>query len=361
MTTTAARLWKTSLDEISALVRGSVWPITVGLMLILTLLSTGLGLGEAQPVEYGSDFDAGRNATALTALVALVLGIISGPVVMNSARKDDRGPANLGTNIVLALIVGGSLVLAALPALLWGFANSTLEIGELFMLVVTLKFEILALTLISALIHVAVVRRTLATVIGGAIVLLITVAPAGISAIAATINGVEQVETYIGVEWTEETKTDPDTGIVIDPVCSDPTELTMWKSDPSRTWQILAVSPIVTLAEAIPASVVSDGGYASDHYATDGVERHLPADTLSALSTQFRLAQKPVPATVLRDECAAMKNGTMLPYDNPGEVPVDWQDGTTSGYGIGILVQSGALVVVAGIAVAAHLSRRRQS
>ncbi|MFM6981824.1 MAG: hypothetical protein ACKOWP_03520 [Microbacteriaceae bacterium] len=361
MTTPAARFAKNTLSEITSLFNGTVWPITLGLMLVLTLLSTGLGLGEGQPAELGSDFDPGRNATALTALVALVLGVISGPVVMNSARKDDRGPAPLGMSVVIAVIVGGSLVLAALPALLWGFANSTLDMAELFALVATLKFEVLALTLISALIHVAIVRRTLASVVGGAIVLAITVVPAGVSEVAATINGVEQVETYIGVEWTEETTTDPKTGLVINPVCSEPNTMTTWKADASHTWQVLAISPLVTLAESIPASITSDDGYYTGQpEGVVGPERYFPSDTLSALSTQFRMAQKPVPTAILRDECEAMENGYALPYDYPGEVPLDWENGTTSGYGIGLLVQSGALVVVAGIATAAHLSRRRK-
>ncbi len=225
-------MWKHSVSEITSLFGGSIWPVTLGLMLALTLLSTGLGLTDSSHIEYGPDFNPGRSATTLTALVALVIGLISGPVVMNGARKDDQGPASVVTNLVVGVVVGGSLVLAALPALLWGFSQSSLSFGDMFALVATLKFEVLAVTLISAMIHVAIVRRGIATAVSGAIILAITVVPAGVSSLAATVNGVEQVETYIGIEWTDETKTDPDTGIAIDPICAKPTYMTTWQSDP---------------------------------------------------------------------------------------------------------------------------------
>lgn len=343
-----------------SLVGGTVWPVTVGLMFVLTMLATGLGLGEEGLVGMGVEFDSGRNAVALTALVALVLGIISGPVVLNSARKDDTGAAHLGTNTVVGMAVSASLMIAALPALLWGFAQSSLSFTDGISLVGTLKFEILCATLIAALVHVTISRRTIASLVGGAIVLLLTVAPAVASELSASLNAVEQTETYIGIEYSDDTKYDPKTQLVIDPVCAAPTTSTMWVSDPSQSWQILAVSPFVTLAESLPASAALSTGQMYDpEYDAEMPKSLYPTDALSALSTQFHLSQKPIPTETLRDECAAAQAGEYLPYYYQDELPADWNEGTQSGWSLGIIVQSTVLAVVALLAVVAQLRRRR--
>lgn len=360
MTTRTSSFVHAVLTELKSLASNTIWPITVGLMFVLTMLATGLGLGEQGIVSEGVTFDSGRNAVALTALVAMVLGIISGPVVLNSARKDDSGAALLGLNLVVGVAVGASLMLAAVPALLWGFTQSSLDFTEWLGLIATVKFEMLVATLIAALVHVMISRRTVAALVGGAIVLLLTVAPAVVSELSANLNSVKQTETYISVEYTEDTEIDPDTGIAIDPVCMAPNTITTWVSDPSAAWQIMAMSPLVTLAESLPAATALSTGSYYDPEFDDTVPMSLyPVDALSALSTQFHMSQKPVPAEILHDECAAAKAGEHLPYYYQDELPADWNEGTQSGWTIGIIVQSGVLVFVALFAAVAQVRRRR--
>lgn len=337
--------------SITASIRSGLWFTLLIVMAVTSLLIVALTVSSAGATAVGTD--SGRMALSFVVFLVLVATLLGIPTVFISIREQLGRLSFLHTYLV-AVAVGLSFMVAAVPAMLWAVLSTGVGPGVWLPILGVAKLEIWVIALLVALAHWAVTNGSAATVTAFGLIAGITLGPLVVMGAASLGTPVKQVTTTYYVEWKDQNQVlDPQTGYPVDPVCPTPSTSTAYLTDYSAVWRATEVNPLALVSSAITPAV---GDYEMPGYdpSMGSTPMTIPLDLFGTVDLAVRTMQLPIETSIHINECENLATeGTPYPtFDNakdPRDVIAASESGLVSGLvgqGIYLALASVALVVV---------------
>jgi ABC-type transport system involved in multi-copper enzyme maturation permease subunit len=327
-------LWTITTIELRQRVRGVAWYVLLGVFVVLLLLVTGIltwSLGFAS--EYGgTSSDNGGVIYSVIIYFVLLLSSLVTPALSGNMVNGDREAGTLATTQV-TLVTTPQLVLgkflaawisalaflaAAVPFILWSFAQGGADPLTVVVSILVLAFELGAVSAVGVGLS-GVMRRPLFSIV--ATYLLVSLLSVG-TLIGFSLGGLI-LQTPVTLQDNYVDYDDPDlqydnNGNPINPTCvaQPPYQTTVPRFD--LVWWILAANPYVVVADASPTAY-DENGY--------------PRDMFGSIKSGVRYAQLPANLDGY-DECSDSYNAQP---SSAREVI----DSTTPSWLVGMLIHLG--------------------
>lgn len=349
-----AGMWTITTIELRQRVRGVAWYVLLGIFVVLLFALTGIlswSLGFANSFD-GDRNDPGGVIYSVIIYFILLLSSLVTPALSGNMINGDRDAGTLATTQVTLvttpqLVLGKFLaawisalafLVAAIPFILWSFAQGGAQPVTVLVSVLVLAFELGVVSAVGVGLS-GLMRRPLFSIV--ATYLLVSLLSVG-TLIGFALGGlllqtpVTSHSRYIDYE-------DPNlqydaNGNPIDPVCVDAGVVQNTVPRFDLVWWMLAANPYVVVADASPT--VYDG---SDY----------PNDLFGSIKSGVRYAQL-TPSLAGYDECAQLQN-----TDRP-DTAREVIDSTTPSWLVGMLIHLGLAVAALWGAIAlTHAPSRR--
>jgi hypothetical protein len=329
--------------------RARLWPIIAGLAFVFSLLLVGLTVtSSAAAIEAGTN--SGRMALSFIVYLVLVAAMIGVPAVLAGTR-DELGRLSFLRTFAIALVVGLSFIVVALPAMFWAVASTGVGTEIWLPVIGTAKLEVWVVAALTALAFSNLRRDGAATVTAFALIAGLAVGPLLVLLITSFAPGVEQNISHRYIDYGKgNEQLDPVTGFPTNPTClpADDEKKVVARYD--LVWPALELNPVVLVSASIPPTVsgftVSAGGGVMQSVA--------PTDLFGTVDLAVRAMQLTPETTLVVDECANLaKYGTPYPSNSPGSADPEFViANSTSGWSVGLIGQAAYLAVASAALVA---------
>jgi len=333
--------------SITASIRSGLWFTLLIVMAVTSLLIVALTVSSDGASAVGTD--SGRMALSFVVFLVLVATLLGIPTVFISIREQ-LGRFPFLHTFLLAVAVGLSFMVVAVPAMLWAVLSTGVSVDVWLPVLGVAKLEIWVIALLVALAHWALTNGTSATVTAFGLIAGITLGPLVVMGAASLGTPVKQVTTTYYIEWKDQNQAlDPNTGFPIDPVCTTPSTSTAYLTDYSAVWRAAEVIPLALVSSAITPAV---GDYEMPGYdASQGsTPMTIPLDLFGTVDLAVRELQLPVKTSIHVNECENLATeGTPYPTFNGERKPRDIIAASESGFTSG-LVGQGIYLAVTGTA-----------
>ncbi len=312
-----------------------------------------------------SGTDAGRMAYSFVIFLVLSAILLGMPTVFISIREQVGQHSFLFTYL-LAVAVGLSFIVAAVPAMLWAVLSTGVGVDVWLPTLGATKLEVWVIALLVALAHWALTSASAATVTAFALIAGITLGPLLVVATASFAPPVTQTTQTYYIKWGEgEEPLDPETGFPLNPTCEkSPSTSTTLLTDYTSVAAIVATNPVAFVSSSITPAI---GQYVMPGYEDQGIEPassmpavSVPLDLFSSVDVGSRSLQIPVQTEVIIDnECEKLAEfGTAYPNNGQAD-PRDIIAESHSGFLAGAIGQGAFLVVATAILGAIRVRARR--
>jgi hypothetical protein len=349
------------LECIASTARTRYWATLVIVTATLSLILVGLTVASEGAGEVGTD--SGRMALSFTVFLALVAVLLGLPTVFITARET-LGRVGFLHAFLLAIVVGGSFLIAAAPAILWSILSTSVSVDVWVPTLATVELQIVVIGALVALAHWAIANDSAASATAFGLIAGITIGPLLVVGAASFAPPIEQTTQTYYIKWEEDSPTDPDTGYPLDPTCeTSPSTSTAFLTDYSGVWSVVSTNPIALVSASI-TPVVGDwegpGDLSLGEMGPNGMPSvQTPLDLFSTVDLNVRGMQLPVQTDIVIDECANIAEfGTPYPTLDGDRAPRDVIEQSTSGYPFGVLGQ--ALFVLAAATIMVPIRRRER-
>jgi hypothetical protein len=349
------------LESIASTARTRYWATLVIVTASLSLILVGLTVASEGAGEAGTD--SGRMALSFAVFLVLVAVLLGVPTVFITVRET-LGQLGFVHSFLLAIVVGGSFLIAAAPAILWSILTTGVSVDVWWPTLATVELQIVVIGALVALAHWAIANDSAASATAFGLIAGITIGPLLVVGAASFAPPIEQTTQTFYIKWEEDSPTDPDTGYPLDPMCeTSPSTSTAFLTDYSGVWSVVTTNPVALVSASI-TPVVGDW---EDTYLNDGWEAQpmgippvpMPLDLFSTVDLNVRGMQLPVQTDIVFDECANIAEfGTPYPTLDGDRAPRDVIEQSTSGYPFGVLGQ--ALFVLAAATIMVPIRRRER-
>lgn len=147
---------KKLFDSLKALVKDGVWPAILGLVLLLSLLATGITLGNETANQ--EPLEPAKMAFSLVIFLLTLIVIIGVPAIGLRLRAK-VGDLSFPQTFNTILVSGLAMVAVAIPALGWAMLVGEIKFEYWFNTLGTVKAEVWVLALLVALAQTAFKKR----------------------------------------------------------------------------------------------------------------------------------------------------------------------------------------------------------
>ena len=352
------------LQSLGSMVRTGYWAILVIITASLSLILVGLTVASDAATAVGTD--SGRMALSFAVFLVLVAVLLGVPTVFITVRET-LGRLGFVHNLLLSIVVGGSFLVAAAPAILWSILSTGVSVDVWMPTVATVELQIVVIGALVALAHWAIANHSAASATAFGLIAGITVGPLLIVGAASLGTPVEQTTKTYFIQWKDENEpTDPDTGYPLNPTCEkSPPTSTSFLTDYSGVWSVVMTNPVALVSSSI-TPVVGDWerpGYQGDGWESEPIGMPpvpLPLDLFSTVDLNVRGMQLPVQTDIVIDECKNLAEfGTPYPMLDGDRAPRDVINQSISGYSAGVLGQALFVALATAILVPIRLRGRR--
>lgn len=352
------------LASVTAIARTGYWLTLVIVTAALSLILVGLTVTSDGATTGGTD--AGRMALSFTEFLVLVAVLLGVPTVFVSVRET-LGRLAFVQNFLLAVVIGGSFLIAAAPAILWSVLSTGVSLDVWWPTIATVELQIVVVAVLVALAHWAITHHSAANVTAFGLIAGIVLGPLLIVATASLATPVKQTTTTYFIQWEDgEVEIDPVTSYPLNPTCEkNGVESTTYLTDYTAVWSVVAINPVALVSASITPAI---GDWENPGYQTDDWESQpyveppmpMPLDLFSTVDVAVRGMQLPIQTDIVLDECANLAEfGTPYPPLNGERSQRDIIAETTSGYSGGVLGQAIYLAIATAILVPIRLRGRR--
>jgi hypothetical protein len=348
------------LESIISTARTRYWATLVIVTASLSLILVGLTVASEGAGEVGTD--SGRMALSFTIFLALVAVLLGVPTIFVTVRET-LGRVGFLHAFLLAVVIGGSFLIAAAPALLWAILSTGVTPEVWIPTLATVELQVVVVAALVALAHWAIANNSAANTTAFGLIAGITLGPLLVVGVVSFAPPIEQTSQTYYIQWKEDGATDPETGYPLDPRCEkNPTTSTMFLTDYSSVWAAVTINPVALVSASITPAI----GDWEDVYQTDDWQSSpagvppvpLPLDLFSSVDLNVRGMQLSIETDIVIDECANLAEfGTPYPTFNGELTPRAVIEQSTSGYTFGVLGQAAFVFAAAAILVPI---RRRQ-
>lgn len=351
------------LESLTTMARTSYWAILVIITASLSLILVGLTVASDAATAVGTD--SGRMALSFAVFLVLIAVLLGVPTVFITVRET-LGRLGFVHTFLLSIVVGGSFLVAAAPAILWSILSTGVSVDVWMPTVATVELQVVVIGALVALAHWAITNPSAASATGFGLVAGITVGPLLIVGAASLGTPVEQTTKTYYIQWKDENEpTDPDTGYPLNPTCEKyPSTSTAFLTDYSGVWSVVTTNPVALVSASI-TPVVGDwegpGDMSLGETGPNGMPAvQVPLDLFSTVDLNVRGMQFPVQTDIVIDECANIAEfGTPYPTLDGDRAPRDVIEQSTSGYAAGVLGQALFVALATAILVPIRLRGRR--
>jgi hypothetical protein len=334
--------------------RARLWPIIAGMVFVFSLLLVGLTVtSSAAAIEAGTY--SGRMALSFIVYLVLVSAMFGVPAVLAGTR-DELGRLSFLRTFAIALVVGLSFIVVALPAMIWAVASTGVGMEVWLPVIGTAKLEVWVVAALTALAFSNLHREGAATVTAFALIAGLAVGPLLVLLATSFAPGVEQTTRHRYLDYGKgNEQLDPVTGFPTNPTClpADDEKHVVARYD--LVWPALELNPIALVSASIPPTVTS----LTDLSNSGGIPSLAPTDLFGTVDLAVRAMQLTPETTLVVDECANLeKYGTPYPANSPGSADPEFIiANSTSGWNVGLIGQAAYL----GVASAALVAIGRRS
>jgi len=350
------------LESIASTARTRYWATLVIVTASLSLILVGLTVASEGAGEVGTD--SGRMALSFTVFLVLVAVLLGLPTVFITVRET-LGRVGFLHAFLLAIVVGGSFLIAAAPAILWSILSTSVSVDVWLPTLATVELQIVVIGALVALAHWAIANDSAASATAFGLIAGITIGPLLVVGAASFAPPIEQTTQTLYIKWEEDSPTDPETGYPLDPKCeTSPSTSTAFLTDYSGVWAVVTANPVALVSASITPAI----GDWEDVYQTDDWQSSptgvppvpMPLDLFSTVDLNVRGMQLPVQTDIVIDECANIAEfGTPYPTLDGDRAPRDVIEQSTSGYAFGVLGQTVFVLAAATILVPIRRRERR--
>ena len=323
------------LALISAVARTPLWVTIASTVAALSLVAVALTLfSEGTSLE---GLDSGRMAFSFVVLLVLAFVLFTTPAISDRVR-DLIGAKGIVDSLVISFTVGGSLVVAAVPAGLWALLATGVDVSVWAPALGALVVEVIVVAVLVGVAFGTVARTGVATAIAYSAISSLIVLPLLALTTVAFMPGVEQRITVTSMDWPDDqNEIDPVTGYPLNPVCKSKNVQTQRFPPYNLVWAVAPTLPFTLVSEAVEPAVVE---FTNDMYGSM-TPTTSPVDLFSTLSIESRGMQLPVVEDFAYSECVALEE-TGQPYIDfySGPQPQTVIDSTESGFGVGLVGQA---------------------
>ena len=351
------------LESLGSMARTGYWAILVIITASLSLILVGLTVASDAATAVGTD--SGRMALSFAVLLVLVAVLLGVPTVFITVRET-LGRLGFVHTLLLSIVIGGSFLIAAAPALLWAILSTGVSPEVWVPTLATVELEVVVVAALVALAHWAISNPSAASATAFGLIAGVTVGPLLVVGVASFAPPVEQTTKTFYIKWEENTPTDPDTGYPLNPTCeTSPNTSTAFLTDYSGVWAVVTTNPIALVSASITPAVGDweDPGYQEDGWESEPVGMPpvpMPLDLFSTVDLNVRGMQLPVQSDIVIDECKNLAEfGTPYPMLDGDRAPRDVIDQSTSGYTAGVLGQALFVALATAILLPIRLRGRR--
>jgi hypothetical protein len=327
---------KKLFDSLKALVKDGVWPAILGLVLLLSLLATGITLGNETANQ--EPLEPAKMAFSLVIFLLTLIVIIGVPAIGLRLRAK-VGDLSFPQTFTTILVSGLAMVAVAIPALGWAMLVGEIKFEYWFNTLGTVKAEVWVLALLVALAQTAFKKEAGAAAASLGLIALLTFGPLIALGITSLLPGTKQEVVTRTILWPEKAtdEVDPATGYPKNPECSSGVSTTRIVAPLHLAWPALQINPVVLVSESVGADVIS---WTDNQY--DYPNPHVNAsDALGGIVLAERAMQLAAEPKIVIDECKNLEIfGT--PYINNGMSSTDPEallKNTESGYLTGLTGQ----------------------
>jgi hypothetical protein len=350
------------LESITSTARTRYWATLVIVTAALSLILVGLTVTSDAATAVGTD--SGRMALSFTVFLVLVAILLGVPTVFITVRES-LGRLGFLHAFLLAIVVGGSFIVAAAPALLWAILSTGVTSEVWVPTLATVELQVVVVGLLVALAHWAIAHDSAAATTAFGLIAAITLGPLVVVGAASFATPVKQTSKTFYLKWDGIEPTDPETGYPIDPVCeTSPSTSMMFLTDYSGVWAAATMNPVALVSASITPAVgdwldpVLNDGWESEPMGMPPVP--MPLDLFSSVDLNVRTMQLPIQTDIVIDECANLAEfGTPYPTFNGELTPRAVIEKSTSGYNFGVLGQAAFVFAATAILVPLRLRERR--
>jgi len=342
------------LALISAVARTPLWVTIASTVAALSLVAVALTLfSEGTSLE---GLDSGRMAFSFVVLLVLAFVLFTTPAISDRVR-DLIGAKGVVDSLVISFTVGGSLVVAAVPAGLWALLATGVDVSVWAPALGALVVEVIVVAVLVGVAFGTVARTGVATAIAYSAISSLIVLPLLALTTVAFMPGIEQRVTVRQMDWPEDqNEIDPATGYPRNPVCNSSRVDTQTFAAYNRVWAVAPIVPFTIVSEAVEPEVV---GWEATNYGSTYAES-APVDLFSTLALTSRQMQLQIETKLSINECDVLEE-TGEPYVDYYSGPSDKAvlESTDSGFAAGLLGQ-GVIVSawIAGMLIVPRLRRR---
>ena len=330
------------LESIISTSRTGYWAILLIITASLSLILVGLTVASEGAGEVGTD--SGRMALSFTIFLALVAVLLGVPTIFVTVRET-LGRVGFLHAFLLAIVIGGSFLVAAAPALLWAILSTGVSPEVWIPTLATVELQVVVVAALVALAHWAIANNSVANTTAFGLIAGITLGPLLVVGVASFAPPIEQTSQTYYIQWKEDEPTDPETGYPLDPTCEkNPTMSTVFLTDYSSVWAAVTINPVALVSASITPAI----GNWEDVYQTDDWQSSptgvppvpLPLDLFSSVDLNVRGMQLPIETDIVINECENLAEfGTPYPMLDGDRAPRDVIEQSTSGYTFGVLGQ----------------------
>ena len=342
------------LESIISTSRTGYWAILLIITASLSLILVGLTVASEGAGEVGTD--SGRMALSFTIFLALVAVLLGVPTIFVTVRET-LGRVGFLHAFLLAIVIGGSFLAAAAPALLWAILSTGVSPEVWIPTLATVELQVVVVAALVALAHWAIANNSVANTTAFGLIAGITLGPLLVVGVASFAPPIEQTSQTYYIQWKEDEPTDPETGYPLDPTCEkNPTMSTVFLTDYSSVWAAVTINPVALVSASITPAI----GNWEDVYQTDDWQSSptgvppvpLPLDLFSSVDLNVRGMQLPIETDIVINECENLAEfGTPYPTLDGDRAPRDVIEQSTSGYTFGVLGQVAFVFAAAAILV----------
>lgn len=351
------------IDSIATTARTRYWATLVIVTASLSLILVGLTVTSDAAAAVGTD--SGRMALSFTVFLVLVAVLLGVPTVFITVREA-LGRLGFLHSFLLAIVVGGSFIVAAAPALLWAILSTGVTPEVWVPTLATVELQVVVVAALVALAHWALANDSGAATTAFGLIAGITLAPLLVVGVASFAPPVEQTTKTYFIKWDGKEVVDPETGYPVNPTCEKtPNTSTSFLTDYSGVWAVVTTNPIALVSASITPAV---GDWEDPGYQGDGWDSQpsgmppvpLPLDLFSTVDLNVRGMQLPIQTDIVIDECKNLAEfGTPYPMLDGDRAPRDVIEQSASGYTAGVLGQALFVALATAILVPIRLRGRR--
>ena len=351
------------LDAFIAVVKTPLWATLAIAEGVLALVATALTV-----FNSGSNFDgldAGRMAFSFVTLLTLAFVLFTAPAIVDRVRNT-VGSAGFVTSLLVSAFVVVTLVVAAIPAMVWAILVTGVSPTVWAPAFGALWFEATIVIVVTSLAFGQVGRSSVATALAYTAIGSLLAIPLLALGVVSVMPGVTQTTYTWPMDWgkNDGSDIDPVTGFPRDPKCPDKVASSRTVARNDLIWAAVPTIPFAFVSESVEPAIVTYVNQPNTDVVTEvapASKSSAPVDLFSTIALATRALQIAPDTTIEINECTLLKE-TGSPYSSyPYTLsPTVIQKTTHSGFLAGLVGQAAVVAVwAAGLIVIPRIRRKR--